>query len=196
MHESELQDLPQFPSSSKQSGLTYPATNQKLFLNPAEPDFRLVSSSRPHKVVSSGYNLSESNHRSTGPHEVSIQMACKTYIVEHLDEELGSWSELEYITIAKESHLAGAKFCLSSVPPTLVLPIALKHVPGFTADERSVEALYAEGKTHVCLLDPSATKELSPEDGGRFNVFLFGGILGELLAPELEPHPSLTLTRG
>ncbi|KAF5371133.1 hypothetical protein D9758_004132 [Tetrapyrgos nigripes] len=32
----------------------------------------------------------------------------------------------------------------------------------------------------VCLLDPKAEKELSPEDGdGRFQWFLFGGILGD-----------------
>jgi len=32
----------------------------------------------------------------------------------------------------------------------------------------------------VCLLDPKAEKELSPEDGdGRFRWFLFGGILGD-----------------
>ncbi|KIK68390.1 hypothetical protein GYMLUDRAFT_256124 [Collybiopsis luxurians FD-317 M1] len=32
----------------------------------------------------------------------------------------------------------------------------------------------------VCLLDPKAEKELSPEDGdGRFEWFLFGGILGD-----------------
>ena len=105
-------------------------------------------------------------------------MAGKTYIVEHLDDELGPWSELEYITIAKESHQAGAKFCLSSVPPSLVLPEALKAVPGFTADGSSVETLFADNKSSVCLLDPSATKELSPEDGDKFDVFLFGGILG------------------
>ena len=105
-------------------------------------------------------------------------MAAKTYIVEHLDDELGPWSELEYITIAKESHQAGAHFCLSSIPQTLVLPEALRTVPGFTADSRSVEALYAEDKRRVCLLDPAATKELSPEDGHTFDVFLFGGILG------------------
>jgi ribosome biogenesis SPOUT family RNA methylase Rps3 len=105
-------------------------------------------------------------------------MAAKTYIVEHLDDELGPWSELEYITIAKESHQAGARFCLSSIPPSLVLPEALKAVPGFNADGRSVETLYAEDKTRVCVLDPSATKELSPEDGETFDVFLFGGILG------------------
>lgn len=128
--------------------------------------------------------------------KLSTQMARKTYIVEHLDEELGPWSELEYITIAKESHAAGAKFCLSSVPSTLVLPAALKQVPGFTADERSVETLYAEDKTRVCLLDPSAMEELNPEDGDLFDVFLFGGILGEWLTLQTGTEPSLTLIRG
>lgn len=105
-------------------------------------------------------------------------MATKTFIVEHLDDELGPWSELEYITIAKESNEAGAKFCLSSVPPSLVVPKALQEVPGFTTDGRSVETLYAETKSRVCLLDPSAEKELSPEDGELFDTYLFGGILG------------------
>ncbi len=69
-------------------------------------------------------------------------------------------------------------FCLTSVPASLVLPEALKVVPGFTADGRSVETIHAEDKARVCLLDPSATNELSPADGDRFDVFLFGGILG------------------
>lgn len=106
-------------------------------------------------------------------------MTSKTYIVEHLDDELGPWSELEYITIAKESNQTGAKFCLSSVPSSLALPQALQEVPGFTADTRSVETIYAESKSRVCLLDPSAKKELSPEDGEVFDTYLFGGILGE-----------------
>lgn len=110
-------------------------------------------------------------------------MASKTYIVEHLDEELGPWSGLEYVTIAKESYEAGAKFCLSSVPPSLALPQVLKDVPGFTADYRSVETLYADDKSRVCLLDPSAVNELGPEDGGIFDVFLFGGILGRYRTP-------------
>jgi ribosome biogenesis SPOUT family RNA methylase Rps3 len=113
-------------------------------------------------------------------HRLPTKMSGKTYVVEHLDEELGPWSELEYVTIAKESHQAGSKFCLSSIPPTLALPEALKEVPGFTADGRSVETIYAGDKSRVCLLDPSATKELTPEDGDIFDVFLFGGILGEV----------------
>jgi len=36
------------------------------------------------------------------------------------------------------------------------------------------------GLEKVCLLDPKAEQELSPEDGnGRFEYFLFGGILGD-----------------
>ncbi|KDQ13761.1 hypothetical protein BOTBODRAFT_33200 [Botryobasidium botryosum FD-172 SS1] len=31
----------------------------------------------------------------------------------------------------------------------------------------------------VCLLDPRAERELSPEDGPQFDWFLFGGILGD-----------------
>jgi ribosome biogenesis SPOUT family RNA methylase Rps3 len=109
----------------------------------------------------------------------SMALQVKTYVVEHLDEELGPWSELEYLAIAKESHEHGANFCLSSVSPSLELPATLRNVPGFTVDTRSVEVLYAGSKTRVCLLDPSARKELAPTDGEQFDVFLFGGILGE-----------------
>ncbi|KAK3685759.1 SAM-dependent RNA methyltransferase [Podospora appendiculata] len=103
----------------------------------------------------------------------------KTYIVEHLEEELGPWSNLEYIAIAKESHLAGAKFCLSSLPPAFKVPEALSAVPSFVAERRGVEEIYASDKSRVCLLDPAAEKDLSPEDGTTFDAFLFGGILGD-----------------
>lgn len=105
--------------------------------------------------------------------------ATKLYIVEHLDEELGPWSELEYVTIAKESKEAGAAFCLSSVPPSLNLPDSLTSLPGFKAEQQSVETVYADTKDRICLLDPAAKQELSPEDGEKFDIFLFGGILGE-----------------
>ena len=103
----------------------------------------------------------------------------KTYIVEHLDPELGSWSTLEYLTIAQESAEAGAAFCLSSVPPDLHLPTELR-IEALHVTHRSVEELYADDKSRVCLLDPAAKEELSPEDGERFGVFLFGGILGTI----------------
>lgn len=107
----------------------------------------------------------------------------KTYIVEHLDEELGPWSELEYTAIARESQEAGSKFCLSSLPAALKLPEELAAIPAFIAERRGVEEIYAQDKSRVCLLDPAAAKDLSPEDGETFDVFLFGGILGVFILP-------------
>ncbi|KAL9593586.1 MAG: hypothetical protein Q9179_005803 [Wetmoreana sp. 5 TL-2023] len=102
----------------------------------------------------------------------------KTYIVEHLDPECGQWSTLEYITIANESTDAGAHFCLSSAPADLDLPEILNHTEGFNIDYRSVEDIYRDSRDRVCLLDPAAKEELSPSDADRFDVFVFGGILG------------------
>ncbi|CAI6100108.1 hypothetical protein V2G26_008630 [Clonostachys chloroleuca] len=103
----------------------------------------------------------------------------KTFIVEHLDPELGPWSELEYIAIAKESEAAGSTFTLSSLPSDFQVPSALKAVPAFVAEHRGVEEIYAADKSRVCLLDPAASQDLSPADGDKFDAFLFGGILGD-----------------
>ncbi|KAL9018444.1 MAG: hypothetical protein Q9180_008725, partial [Flavoplaca navasiana] len=103
----------------------------------------------------------------------------KTYVVEHLDPECGPWSILEYITIAKESADAGAKFCLSSAPIDLNIPDSVKAVRGFNIEHRSVEDVYHDCKNRVCLLDPAAKEELKPADAHDFDVFVFGGILGD-----------------
>jgi ribosome biogenesis SPOUT family RNA methylase Rps3 len=107
----------------------------------------------------------------------------KTFVVEHLDEELGPWSSLEYSTIASECYASGAQFLLSSVPPSLVLPANLQGAKGLNVETRGIEEIYADKKDKVCLLDPAASKDLSPEDGDTFDVFLFGGILGEYSSP-------------
>lgn len=107
----------------------------------------------------------------------------KVYIVEHLDPELGPWSALEYLTIAKESKDHGATFCLSSVANDLKIPPELQNLEGIVIESRSVETLYENEKDRICLLDPAAPEELSPQDGSRFDIFLFGGILGKSLFP-------------
>ncbi|KAH7389311.1 SAM-dependent RNA methyltransferase [Phaeosphaeria sp. MPI-PUGE-AT-0046c] len=103
----------------------------------------------------------------------------KTFVVEHLDPELEAWSSLEYSTIAKESHATGAQFLLSSVPTSLKLPENLQGAQGLNVETRGIEEIYADKKDRVCLLDPAAAKDLSPEDGDTFDIFLFGGILGD-----------------
>lgn len=101
------------------------------------------------------------------------------FVVEHLDPELEQWSALEYANIANESHASGAQFILSSVSPALKPPPEVQQAAGIRIEQRSVEEIFANCKDRVCLLDPAAKEELSPEDGETFDVFLFGGILGD-----------------
>jgi ribosome biogenesis SPOUT family RNA methylase Rps3 len=101
-----------------------------------------------------------------------------TFVVEHLDPELGPWSALEYACIARESKESGAQFLLTSVPEELQMPDDLARMEELKVERRSVEEIFADIKSRVCLLDPAAKTELSPADGDDFDVFLFGGILG------------------
>ena len=111
-----------------------------------------------------------------------------TYVVEHLDPELGPWSALEYRCIALESDAAGARFLLTSVLESLQMPDELAGLKGLEVENRSVEEIFASRKPKVCLLDPSATEELSTLDGDQFEIFLFGGILGRTNTPWSTDH--------
>ncbi|OAP57304.1 hypothetical protein AYL99_08042 [Fonsecaea erecta] len=104
-----------------------------------------------------------------------------TFVVEHLDPELGPWSALEYKAIAQESQQAGCHFILSSLPQSLLESQDLKNLVALGAESRpdSVEVYFSGKKDRICLLDPSATQELHPADAADFDVFLFGGILGD-----------------
>ncbi len=106
----------------------------------------------------------------------------KMFIVEHIDPELGPWSELEYTAIAAESRDTGNSFLLTSLPRRLKTPTRLDEISSFRREHRGVEDICANQKAKVCLLDPAAAKDLSPEDGDLFEVFVFGGILGMYLS--------------
>ncbi|RMZ75907.1 hypothetical protein DV738_g5257, partial [Chaetothyriales sp. CBS 135597] len=101
-----------------------------------------------------------------------------TFVVEHLDPELGPWSALEYKAIAEESKQAGCDFILSSVPDSLLQSSELQAL-GANAKAESIEVYFADRKERICLLDPQGEQELSPSDATHFDVFLFGGILGD-----------------
>jgi hypothetical protein len=111
--------------------------------------------------------------------EHSMANSQLSFVVEHLDPELGPWSALEYKTIAQESHDAGCAFILSSVPESLLSSGELRGISHAQVQNRGVEAIFADKKSKVCLLDPAAKQELSPEDANIFEVYLFGGILGQ-----------------
>lgn len=108
----------------------------------------------------------------------TIMTSAKVYVVEHLDPELEQWSALEYQTIAKECEESGSQFLLSSVSPNLQLPPGV-DLEGVKTTEDSVESYFSSRRDKICLLDPAAKSELSPDDARQFDIFLFGGILGD-----------------
>ena len=101
-----------------------------------------------------------------------------TFVVEHLDPELGPWSALEYKAIGAESRQEGCDFILSSVPTSLLESHELRNI-GVNVRGESIETYFADRKHRICLLDPQAEQELAPSDAKDFDVFLFGGILGD-----------------
>ena len=111
---------------------------------------------------------------------------------EHMEEDdestkaLPEWVKLEYshmITLtAPNSHVHFTSLSSSSIPPLE------KHLSSHASSSNAhahtepiLTFLANEGipKERVCLLDPRAEKVLSPEDGETFDVFLYGGILGD-----------------
>lgn len=104
----------------------------------------------------------------------------KTYVVEHLDPELEAWSALEYQTIARECLEDEANFLLTSVSPDLNIENHFHNIENTKIARSGIEDLYGQdGQGCICLLDPRAERELSPQDSEQFDVFLFGGILGK-----------------
>ncbi|KAK0947219.1 hypothetical protein LTR29_001503 [Friedmanniomyces endolithicus] len=103
-----------------------------------------------------------------------------TFIVEHLDPELEHWQALEYKCIHQECKDSGANFILSGVANASETQKQL-GLPSDAVQKQSVEDLYSspEARQRVCLLDPKGEQDISPEDGELFDVFLFGGILGD-----------------
>lgn len=118
------------------------------------------------------------------------------YIVEHLEEGLEDWCRLEY------RHIC------SFVPPENLLFLrfadsldAKQLVPEGKRPPRTspspLEELLPRGSTapqagpgdgpplptwdRVCLLDMDAEEALEPEDDAKFDAYVFGGILGNVI---------------
>ena len=120
------------------------------------------------------------------------------YVVEHLDPEMGPWSTLEYLAIAQESEDARVEFWLSSIPKEAVIPQDVRDARGLSIKQQRAEKLFDSNRRRVCLLDPAAAAELNPEDDEKFDIFLFGGILGQFSRVvglnhtwETDPHERL-----
>ncbi|CDO72108.1 hypothetical protein BN946_scf184962.g51 [Trametes cinnabarina] len=118
-----------------------------------------------------------------------------SYVIEHMEEDeetpksIPKWVELEYMHMRTLAGPGATVHFTHLSPGSCNTLSALFSQDGDSskaeayAHQNSVLQIMEEKGVpleKVCLLDPKAEKELSPEDGdGRFEWFLFGGILGD-----------------
>jgi len=93
------------------------------------------------------------------------------YIIEHTEEKISEWLELEYRHSAK---IAGKDLLFTNVKN----PADLEKIKKFARAERKSCVELLTGKKSV-VLDPQATKMLSPEDFSEEGHIIIGGILGD-----------------
>lgn len=97
-----------------------------------------------------------------------------------MEEGFSEWVILEYTQIIRE--VGKENLVLTSLPagttekdiPSRLLDLGLQWT---TKECVEIDAGKLE-TSRVCLLDPAAEVDLVPEDGAKFDYFVFGGILG------------------
>ncbi|KAF8975202.1 hypothetical protein BGZ46_009355 [Entomortierella lignicola] len=101
----------------------------------------------------------------------------RNYIIEHMEEGMHEWCKLEYehmVQVCGPDHV----YFTALTPTTLAgMPDSLKSAHCHTEDILTMGDRIPHEK--VCLLDPASPHVLSPEDGDKYEFFLFGGILGD-----------------
>ncbi|KAF4613233.1 hypothetical protein D9613_010943 [Agrocybe pediades] len=118
-----------------------------------------------------------------------------TYVIEHMEDDeettksIPPWVELEYahmrMLAGPNAHVRFTSLSKSSAESiTAAFSSATdESLAKFSCHREGILDIMKECGVpleKVCLLDPKAEKELSPEDGdGVFEWFLFGGILGD-----------------
>ena len=85
---------------------------------------------------------------------------------------IGPSSQLHFTSLSQSSIPPLQKY-LETTTPSSSSKAHLHTDPILTLVEK-----LGSTSAKVCLLDPRAPKELAPEDGEIFDIFLYGGILG------------------
>jgi ribosome biogenesis SPOUT family RNA methylase Rps3 len=93
----------------------------------------------------------------------------------HMLNLIGPSSQLHFTSLSSSSIPPLQKY-LEDTTPSSSSKAHLHTDPILTLVEK-----LGSTSARVCLLDPRAPKELAPEDGETFDIFLYGGILGELI---------------
>ncbi|KAJ1343761.1 hypothetical protein BSLG_001653 [Batrachochytrium salamandrivorans] len=93
------------------------------------------------------------------------------YIVEHLEEEIEGWPELEYRNML--ANVGEGNLWLSHVSEKVAQapPASLK---GAVISTDSIQMWKGVDLSRVLLADPSSTEPLTPEDASHYDYILFG----------------------
>lgn len=111
------------------------------------------------------------------------------YIIEHMEAGFTEWVILEYSQIIRD--LGAKNLLLTSLPKAtteadipqklkdLGLQWTTKELTQITSQDFDFVPSSGIEVAKTCLLDPRADEDLVPEDGAKFDFFVFGGILGD-----------------
>ncbi|MEM4331054.1 MAG: SAM-dependent methyltransferase [Candidatus Pacearchaeota archaeon] len=99
----------------------------------------------------------------------------KIFVIEHLEKRIWKWCIFEYKSI---SNIVGKEnLWITNIKRKN------KNLEGLGKIFKERFFLLMKEKnideTKVCVLDPQAEKELTPEESKNFDYFVFGGILGD-----------------
>ncbi|WWD21982.1 hypothetical protein CI109_106470 [Kwoniella shandongensis] len=112
------------------------------------------------------------------------------YVIEHMEDDdentkaLPEWVKLEYShmlsLVGPSSSVHFTSLSSTSIPPLTTHLSSSKAHPTTQPILSLLPTLNpAIDPSRVCLLDPRAPKVLAPGDAELFDVFLYGGILGD-----------------
>ena len=105
------------------------------------------------------------------------------YIVEHLEEEMGTWATCEYCHMLDKLQGDASRLVITNMKPEAASWIKEAVVKrGYNKGEVVCDPNPVSSRgidpSKVCLLDMRGAKPLAPEDADEFTHFLLGGILG------------------
>lgn len=101
------------------------------------------------------------------------------YIIEHMEEGFSEWVILEYSQIIRD--VGKENLILTSLPESTTEKDIPQRLLDLGLNWTTRECVEIDGGldfSRVCLLDPAAEVDLTPEDSSKFDYFVFGGILG------------------
>mmetsp|Transcript_3520 Transcript_3520/g.8766 ORF Transcript_3520/g.8766 Transcript_3520/m.8766 type:complete len:265 (+) Transcript_3520:49-843(+) len=109
------------------------------------------------------------------------------YVVEHMEEGLEEWCTLEYkhiCSIIPTSRVLFLRFPSGPDPQVLVAEGSEPpKISSATLEEGSCPGSQSvlPAWDRVCLMDMQADEALEPTDAAKFDAFIFGGILGNVI---------------